>query len=156
MAGNVLRAYKSEADPILVCRNSPENYRKSVERFARYFLREMNFDFIQYEAEENFLFPGYKPYHAYLFHNRTRFLGACCFRFNELATPSWCLDWVWLHPFARRNGHLKNTWPLFCEKYGRFNISEPLSDGMKNFLHKINHCDKGLTGDGVILSNLTL
>lgn len=61
-----LRRRRIDVDPILVCINSPENYRRTVERFARYFLREMDFDFIQYEAEENFLFPGYKPYNAYL------------------------------------------------------------------------------------------
>lgn len=132
-----LRRSGINCDPVLVCIDSPEHYRKNVERFARYFLREMQYDFIQFEATENIFQPNYKPYNAYLFHNKQQFLGACCFRFDESATQCWCLDWVWLHPFARRKGYLSKSWPCFYEKYGSFNISRPLSDGMEKFLVKV-------------------
>jgi hypothetical protein len=126
-----------EASPILVLPSSHLQFRKNVERFARYFLREMNYSGIQFEAAETPSTLGYVKYEAYLFHAKEHFIGAGCFRWREWenAAASWSFDWVWVHPYLRRQGHLSAAWPQFEEKYGRpFHLARPVSPAMQAFL----------------------
>jgi hypothetical protein len=141
-----------ESNPTLVLPSSPTIIRKRVELFAKYFKREMHFDFPQFEAAETPDKSWYVPYEAYLFHKsaddlwhgegpiKHRFFGACCFRWREYtnAPAEWSLDWVWFHPYFRCRGHLQSAWPRFAEKYGHFDLAQPLSCGMEKFLQKIN------------------
>lgn len=136
--------------PLLVTPDSPKQFRQYVEKFARYFLREMRTDGIQFEASETVESVGYVPYEAYLFHDlahdlpdedsspKQRCFGACCFRWREYekAPPEWSLDWIWLHPFRRKRGVLRDVWPLFEQKYGQFYIETSYSAAMEKFLSK--------------------
>lgn len=140
-----------ECSPTLVLSTSPVIMRKRVERFAKHFQREMHFDFPQFEAAETPDKSCFIPYEAFLFHTsaddlwhgegsvKRRFFGACCFRWREWtnAPAEWSLDWVWLHPYFRSRGHLKNAWPNFEKKYGHFHLAQPLSCGMEKFLSQV-------------------
>ena len=129
---------------------SPAGHRKAVEHFAYYFRREMDFSFVQYSASEpsGGRFEPYIPTVAYLFTNTgflhynksgkstLRAMGACCFRKRERedGSEAWELDWVWVHPFKRRQGILSGHWDVFKRKFGEFTLCLPVSDGMKKFL----------------------
>ena len=133
----------NETSPTLVLPTSPVRHREHVECFARYFLREMHFDSIQFDATETPSSPGFVRYEAHLFHNGDYFVGSSCFRWIEWkdAPPSWSLDWVWIHPFVRRRGHFAKAWPQFEQKYGRFHLARPFSCGIEIFLRKIGWLD---------------
>lgn len=139
--------------PTLIVPESKKKLREYVERFARYFKRELQMDFIQFEASETPDTSGYVPYEAYLFHDRAydvgdedsetkeRCLGACCFRWIdwENAPASWSFEWVWIHPFRRGRGILRKAWPDFRRKYGEFHVAPPYSPAMEKFLERIRN-----------------
>ena len=52
------------------------------------------------------------------------------------ADESFKLDWVWIHPFARNRGTLKENWKELQGRFGQFEVSEPLSAQMSAFLGK--------------------
>ena len=145
--------------PLLVNTQSPKIFRKHVEFFARCFMRELHFDFVQFDASELSSSRFYTPYDAYLFHERawdlvrhvdeparSRTIGACCFRRDTAigSESGWTLQWVWFHPFFRQRGHLSTAWPTFKERYGEFTVDPPLSLAMKAFLAK-QECLEGVT-----------
>ena len=113
--------------------------RQHVERFARYFLREMHTGGIQFEALETPASPGYVEYKAYLFLSEDRYVGAGSFRFrNDQSTEvPWLFDWLWLHPYFRHKGLLSFAWPQFARDVGAFRLAEPISFHMQLFLKKI-------------------
>ena len=128
--------------PLLVNTESPKDFRKHVEFFARCFKRELQFDFVQFDASESPRSPYYTPYEAHLFHEHAmdlvryvgepakhRSIGACCFRRDQTASQGaeWSLQWVWFHPYFRQRGHLSMAWPSFREWYGEFTVDPPLS-----------------------------
>ncbi|MBS1828557.1 MAG: hypothetical protein JST93_24845 [Acidobacteria bacterium] len=126
----------------IVKQGAPLRLRRAVQQFAHYFHREMGFDFIQYELTEA------DDYEAFVWHephdlddNGTiGLVGACCFRtrrYKELGTLR-ALQWIWLHPYRRRRGLLKNAWPYFEKRYRRFDVEGPLSPGMTAFIKKTN------------------
>ncbi len=134
--------------PMLILPDSPKQFREYVERFARYFLRELRTDRIQFEAAETKESMGYIPYEAYLFHDlardlleedvkaKQRYFGACCFRWREWedAPAGWSLTWIWLHPFYRGKGVLRDAWTRFEQKYVNFHVEPPYSAAMEKFL----------------------
>ena len=137
-------------NPFLVLPESPLLYRQWTEDFARYFKREMHFDFPQFEAAETAASLGFVPYEAHLFHEPAddhwtadspkrplRFVGACCFRRDDEQPKPWRLDWAWLHPFSRRRGHLVKAWPYFTSRYGSFELASPVSCCMGRFLRRV-------------------
>ncbi len=140
-----------ERSPTLVLPTSPLLMRKRVEKFAKHFKREMNFDFPQFEASESTRDSYFVPYEAFIFHKsandlwfgegpvKQRFFGACCFRWREWenAPAEWSLDWIWFHPYFRSRGYLKEAWPFLEKRYGQFHIAEPLSCSMEKFLNKV-------------------
>jgi hypothetical protein len=74
---------------------------------------------------------------AYLWLERgagTPAVGACCFRSYD----RWVMLWIWLHPFVRRKGLLRQAWPFFRSRFGDFAIQAPLSDPMSAFLDVID------------------
>lgn len=118
--------------------------RQEVERFARYFLREMHTGGIQYEASENEFDGCFVPYEAYIFEHQSFCVGACCFRqrpsSQDCASLYWSMDWIWLHPYVRRNGILTRAWQEFERTYGEnFDLAKPLSSAMESFVAKRRH-----------------
>ena len=70
-------------------------------------------------------------------------VGACCFREREwIDAKAWALQWVWLHPYARRQGVLASAWPHFRRRYGDFHVEGPLSPAMKGFLARMGEHDE--------------
>ncbi len=139
-----------EVSPILVLPTSPMVMRQRVEKIGRYFKREFRTDFPPFLASEVPGAYGCIPYEAYLFFEEardrleegksfpSRIVGAACFRWQTWtnAPAGWEFSWVWLHPFARRRGHLSRAWPIFESKYGKFHLGTVLSRDMKAFLVK--------------------
>jgi hypothetical protein len=116
------RAYSTDLRIEAVMPNSPELLRVHVELFARYFLREMHMDGVQFETAETAESPGYVRYQAYLFAIQDRFIGAGCFRYRDYQDPArpWVFDWMWLYPYFRRQGHLTRAWPTLRSELGNF------------------------------------
>lgn len=135
--------------PLRLPPDSPKILLRSVGKLAYYFKREMHFDFVQFEANEAKGDSGFVPYEAFVFFEPARdrlcenkpmllrVFGACCFRLREKSdhASSWSLDWVWMHPYFRRRGHLTSAWPMFELRYGRgFHVAQPLSLAMESFM----------------------
>lgn len=133
-------------EPLVVTPQSPIKLRREVERFARYFRREFNYDARQFEATEK---PEKRkrPYAAYLFSNEPNciprvWVGACCFRWREYQDvgPRWAMQWMWLHPYYRGKGILSGVWDEFHELHGNFYCEPPFSLAMEAFLRKQGKC----------------
>lgn len=130
---------------------SPIGHRRVVEQIARYFQKEMKYDFVQYAASRpsGGDYEPYLPAVAFLFmdtdllhytksgKSTLKAAGACCFRKRQReAGKDWELDWVWIHPFMRRQGVLSFHWDLLKIRLGEFTLCPPLSSGMEAFLSK--------------------
>ncbi|MFZ5524876.1 MAG: hypothetical protein ACOY9D_12455 [Pseudomonadota bacterium] len=137
------------SSPLLVVPDSPRQIREFVEAFGKHFRRELQFDFVPFEAAERVDSPGYVPYEVYLFHEvasdllefdkpvKHRCIGACGFRWYGTDAPAgWSLQWAWFHPYFRGRGHLSKAWPHFISKYGKFHVQYPVSAAMEKFLKK--------------------
>jgi hypothetical protein len=130
-------------DLLPVVSNAPSAARRAVWQFADYFRRE----FIMNAAQDSDVGVGDdQKCVAFLWQCRlageeNRVLGACCFQDRQLDdTPhAWSLQWVWLHPFERRRGHLSRAWPYFAARFGPFYVEPPWTDAMQAFLTKKNH-----------------
>jgi hypothetical protein len=44
------------------------------------------------------------------------------------------MQWVWLCPPARRSGALSRRWLDLLERYGDFELDQPLSEAMQAFI----------------------
>lgn len=123
---------------------SGEVFCEAVEQFARYFRREFSYDFLAYTAREHQK-RGDGAIHPYLFFDPRdvndvimRPIGACGFWYAEEAS-CWVLGWIWLHPFARRSGHLSQAWGFFRQRYNSFAVQRPWSSAMTAFLRKVDY-----------------
>ena len=115
-----------------------------VEKLARYFRREFDYDCVQYSAVESTT--RNKTTEAFLWSvtglSATGYIqvaiGACCFRWRKWkdAPPGWALQWIWLHPYERNQGRLTRAWPYFRERFGDFHVEPPLSPAMRAFVAK--------------------
>ena len=123
---------------VKVTSTSPKVQRQQVERFARYFLREMHNGHIQFCSAEKDGSQGFVPYEAYLLGVQDKYFGALCLRNCTLtaASSSWILDWVWLHPYFRHQGHLTQFWPTLKASHKCIGYSQPISPPMQRFLKK--------------------
>jgi hypothetical protein len=122
-----------------VTTRSPLKVRRAVWQFASYFRREFRYDVVQYgfQGQEtdtsaraylwDLVDAGDVAHHA---------IGACCFRWREDSDshPGWALQWIWLHPFERGQGHLTRAWPYFRARFGDFDVESPVSTAMASFL----------------------
>lgn len=43
------------------------------------------------------------------------------------------MQWVWIHPYYRREGLLSAAWPMFKERFGCFLVERPFSAAMLGF-----------------------
>jgi hypothetical protein len=121
-------------EPVTAC--SDALHRRAVWTLAGYVSWELHLDGVPYP------YAGEKvPIHlrAYLWVDRGAAVGACCFL--PFAPKSddgqWSLEWVWMHPYARRKGLLLSAWPFFRERFGEFVIQPPLSSAMRGFLGRM-------------------
>jgi len=62
--------------------------------------------------------------------NAVAVFGACCFRQRGLTHA---MQWIWLHPYARRRGHLTAAWNYFRTRFGPFLVEPPYSTAMEHF-----------------------
>ena len=125
----------------IVTPSSSRTHLDHVERFARYFMREMHYDGIQFEAasdaQDSFYFTT--NWQAFLFIHDDRYIGAGCFRHRpeESAESPWVFDWLWLHPYCRRRGNLSRAWGTIVNEMPNFRLQSPLSVAMQAFAEKI-------------------
>jgi RimJ/RimL family protein N-acetyltransferase len=126
---------------ILVNGASRKPRKTQVLTFARYFKREFDYDFVQFNETEkgsNFEAWLFFGYHAYVM-EREKPIGACCFRkrqYGDGLKERWALQWIWIHPYFRGKGILKEHFPFFRERYGEFHPEPPLSRMMISFIEK--------------------
>ena len=122
---------------------SPQAHRRAVYRLARYFRLEMGYDAVQYGFDGREDDPDHV---AFLWVHpegvgrgsgfRVPCVGACCFRLRD---EGWALQWIWLHPYVRRQGLVSGMWPQFVEEFGDFAVEGPVSVAMRAFLAKCGH-----------------
>lgn len=112
---------------LLVTKESPIPQRQIVERFARYFKMEMDYEKQQYFITDE------DDYKAFLFSLEGYWVGASVFRKRE---GEYRLQWIWMHPFARRRGLLRDNWMKWESYFGKFKIEGPISNDMRNFLQR--------------------
>jgi hypothetical protein len=131
----LLEERKSNPDAELVTNSSPAWKQREIYLRARAFKREFRYDFIQWHDIKGDDDPDV---HGFLFANEAgAVVGACAFRKQDNPEAKlWRLDWVWVCPKERRNGHLALRWPMFKERFGDFYIEHPVSDDMVAFAHK--------------------
>lgn len=110
---------------------SPQWKHELMYRRAFAFKREFRYDFSQWARKplddpepEGFLFSD----------EDGRVIGAAAFRPQSDADRLWRLDWVWIAPDYRRQGHLSRQWSSFRQRYGDFDMTPPVSDAMQAFL----------------------
>jgi len=113
-----------------------------VEKIARYFWREFDYDVAPYNTDEHQR-AGDTALHPYIFFDRDHYysdrkyaIGACVFHFRQFSDigDRWELAWVWFHPYCRRRGYLSAAWPYFTQQYGDFVVQHPLSLAMEAFI----------------------
>lgn len=123
-------------EPELVTSLSPAWKHREMYLRAVAFRREFHYDFVQWQSAKGISDPKAR---GYLFVNDKKIIvGACSFRYQESKSKQkfWALDWAWICPTERRNGHWSKRWPYFRKQYGDFLVTYPVSDQMKSFLEK--------------------
>ena len=122
--------------------NSIKSARLAVDVIARYFQREFNYGFLQYEANE--ISDPRDRIYLLTVNRHTHLLGvgAICFRWREWKDASYRLGlaWLWINPFLRRKGILSVYWDAFRNLHGDFFIEQPMSVAMDAFLCKRGEC----------------
>lgn len=125
-------------------------YGYAVEKLGSYFRREFGYDFLPYTWRGHLDSAWFPDKHgkvaAYLFlsdtySTKTRAIGACGF-FLPKGQSRWQMNFAYLHPLARRRGHLSGAWKLFQFIHGDFWTEYPISNAMKSFLQKRGEMDK--------------
>ena len=131
-----------------ITKSSPREHLEALEKLARYFKLESKYDGIQFCANEHI--GTHVEYHGFVFTESafsameegdtitpTRFLGGGCFRKRGPKDAEyWCLDWVWLHPYARNKGLFSQQIKYFKETFGDFVPEAPISETMRHIYFK--------------------
>ncbi len=115
-----------------VTRTTPIVIKRAVEKLARYFRREFEYDFSNYTVDEHTDACG-----AWLWIDRTygeRWPATGHAVFWRAEDGNWDLGSVWQHPYRRDQGRLRAIWPTWQQIYGPFWIATPLSSAMRGFL----------------------
>lgn len=125
----------SDKDFELVISSSPRWKHKEMYERALAFKREFGYDFIQWQSPKG---DSDTNVQGFLFSNSEgAIVGACSFRKRSTdGKKRWALDWVWICPKERRQGHLANRWEFFRERFGDFIVEPPVSEAMMGFLNK--------------------
>jgi len=120
--------------------------REAADNCATFFLTEQGYmrQFDRYDKGTYLAYIWGEPAEG-----RVAVYGACCFRLREYKTGSnYAMQWIWLHPYARRKGHLSAAWPYFRKRFGAFLVEPPYSDGMEAFLAKRKDHQEALAAHG--------
>lgn len=141
---SLIQEIRTQNNLIEVNRSSSSPLFKEVYKIAKYFKEESNCDRVPFDLMGILS----TPYRVFLFteidvdevaagNKKTqRIYGACLF--SELFTKDdkkyWVLNWIWLHPFFRYRGILKEKWTYFQDTFGDFLIGKPVSPNMEAFL----------------------
>lgn len=119
----------------VVTANSPTSLRVAAENCNTFLISEHGYkrQFDRWDDDQTHL--------AYLWgepaEGRVAIYGGCCFRLREYDRgKSHAMQWIWLHPYARRKGHLSSAWPYFRKRFGAFLVEPPYSNDMGAFLAK--------------------
>lgn len=131
----------SYPEVLFVNRSSDDSLKEHLALLARYFRKEMGFDHLQFDESmyDNEDFTGFLLLQRAMDlvervdHYPNRIIGAGIF---ENSRGKFELDWVWIHPFFRNRGALRDQWGNFKSKFGQFTVAEPLSAQMSEFLKK--------------------
>lgn len=128
-------------DVLFVNSSSDIALKEHIALLAIYFKKEMGFDHLQFDESmyDNEDFTGFLILRRAmdlverLDHYPNRVIGAGIF---QNGNGEFELDWVWIHPFFRNRGTLRDQWEGFREKFGQFTVAKPLSVQMSTFLEK--------------------
>lgn len=141
---SLIQEIRAPNNLIEVSLSSNNNLYDEVYKIAKYFKEESNYDRVPFDSMG--MLPT--PYKVFLFteididevaagNKKTqRIYGACLFSKKSLSKSEniWVLEWIWLHPFFRHRGFLKEKWTFFQETFGDFCIGRPVSPNMEAFL----------------------
>lgn len=133
--------------------DTKKNSKLALESIARCFKNEMKYDHTQYDASEHYgdscigfiiVEQNLSRTVDYDFSNEKNIqfhyvIGGGCFINDSDNLKE--LDFIWLHPYARRRKIMQEVWKIFNKKFSDFTLSQPLSTAMINFLEK-NDKDK--------------
>ncbi len=144
----LITAADTHCTPLRVTNKSPKQHRRAVYKMAQYFRRELRYDFVQYSPEEKeaestlvaflWLVPRFRHFTDEF---SVPVIGATCFRWCEWQDypAGWAMDWVWFHPYFRRQGLLSASWLKFRDEFSDFLCVQPISPPMKQFLEKMGY-----------------
>lgn len=137
LPAEVLDRYRRAVLPgvLLVRSDSAKAHHNLVEKIAGFFNRETGWGLLYAASETYSAFER----EAWLFINTDyQPCGACCFRKRTLESGQqrWHMHWIWLHPYARDKGLLKEALPGFDARYGDWAIEGPYSRTMRVFIAK--------------------
>lgn len=118
-----------------VTSSSKKHLRTACYKIAQFFQKEFKSDFVPFCENDN------DTYKAYLFLDDEWFdrdvIGACCFRLRKYENVEfWAMQWIWIHPYYRNKGILKENWEHFRKKHGNFWVEPSYSKAMEAFLKK--------------------
>jgi hypothetical protein len=76
-------------------------------------------------------------YRAFLFIKEGKLIGGCAFHSLDNVDPDiCCLQWAWLIPSERRQGHFQKLWESFTSDLNKIAIGCPISEPMQAFIEK--------------------
>lgn len=144
----ISEGYDTDNGIIYVAPESEYSLKLQLQQFATFFKKEFKYDFLQYTANNH---SSENEFAGFLFSELAydrieedkptpyRLYGGVGFFYRETIYPEpiWELGWIWLHPFFRHRGLLSRHWEYFKTQFGDFEVSQPQSPDMKNFL--LNH-----------------
>lgn len=143
----ILEARQSDPDPELVTSLSPPWKHREMYDRAYAFKREFRYDFVQWQSRKG---DDDRQAHGYLITDDAgAIVGACTFRWRE---SRWGLQWVWISPLHRRQGHLGRRWQDFRKRFGDFQVESPVSEAMRAFLARKGDSDL-IEGESTLASD---
>lgn len=139
----LMKAQEQGLDMSWVTTTSPAWQHREMYDRALAFKRELHYSFVQWGSPSGDDDPDV---HGFFFvDERQAIVGSCAFRIRRNdAMQWWALQWIWISPKHRRNGHLSRHWDSFKKRFGHFEVESPVSDAMTAFLAK--HGDSHFAG----------
>lgn len=144
------------ASALLVNHGAPLWKHKHMYRCARAFNHEMHFNSVPWpdpDIEKIDLSSPVRREGQLIGDSEGKVFGAACFELGFLASNGqkyWWLNWVWLAPSERRQGHLMARWGDWISRYGQIAPAPPISDAMKTFLQRIDWKFPGIDRDAIL------
>jgi hypothetical protein len=112
---------------------SPAVLHRRLNAIAREFRREMEYDFVHWGNPEK----DRDAVGFILADADHRAVGGCAFRWRKCEqAPHWGLQWAWVAPPHRRQGHFSRHWSYFEDRFEGFRPEPPLSEAMTALVGK--------------------